>query len=356
MNKMQAYILNKIPEDSKQGRALKLLYEGTLQGKAVNVQDLVVLVRDYKFNLKSHNIDTLMHKMQRYSNNGAWARHKQVELNEAIFENNYVSSPDKHISVEIECILPGTKAIFIKNIASLGLRKNVCYKDDGSIKMDCPDCAGDLDMNKDEEASCSECNSQYDYQSVEVVLTAPRSQIFGVLMAVCGVLKQSRAVINKTCGLHVHFDMRNQDEVSVNKLSKKLARYVTNLKKVLPSSRRNNSFIKTDLATISSQNRYAFINASSYRKHRTIEIRGHSGTIDATKIINWILLLELLINSGRADKNSFFQMLSDIECPNNLYDYYHARFAKFKGHELENLTEFNTSSADSFETEESEIA
>lgn len=34
--------------------------------------------------------------------------------------------------------------------------------------------------------------------------------------------------------------------------------------------------------------RYAFVNCHSYRKHKTLEIRGHSGTIDADKILNWI--------------------------------------------------------------------
>jgi hypothetical protein len=64
------------------------------------------------------------------------------------------------------------------------------------------------------------------------------------------------------------------------------------LKEFVPESRRNNNDYCA--LSFSETNRYRAVNFTAFRKFKTLEIRLHSGTVDYTKIIAWIRLLELL--------------------------------------------------------------
>ena len=69
---------------------------------------------------------------------------------------------------------------------------------------------------------------------------------------------------------------------------------------------RSQCFKRCDiLAVIREHGRYYGINFDELNKHRTIEFRYHHGTLDAEKVINWLILCLCFVEHGhklRADK------------------------------------------------------
>ena len=65
--------------------------------------------------------------------------------------------------------------------------------------------------------------------------------------------------------------------------------------------------------------RYYKMNLQSYSRHQTIEFRQHSGTVEFTKISNWILFLHNLVEYSAKKKTTQaeanFQTLSKINQP-----------------------------------------
>lgn len=141
------------------------------------------------------------------------------------------------------------------------------------------------------------------------------------LRRVCEALKEWGGLINKSCGLHIHFDAANFQLQTWKNLYKNYITCEGTIDSMMPNSRRknNNSYCKSLLARlntksnafrkisqstniegiskqISNRSRYCKINAESYFRHKTVEFRQHSGTIEYAKISNWILLLHGIVS------------------------------------------------------------
>lgn len=157
------------------------------------------------------------------------------------------------------------------------------------------------------------------------------------------VLREAGCTVDRTCGLHVHV---NAVECTVKQLVNVLRRYAANehtIDTYMPRSRRENrnSFCYTlrnmnfdRLETFEDMNRvgnnmrngrFHKVNVSSFVRQGTIEFRHHSGTLNATKINNWVQFcigfLEGSINScgRRQTPNLMFGI------PQNLAEYYSQR-------------------------------
>jgi hypothetical protein len=124
-----------------------------------------------------------------------------------------------------------------------------------------------------------------------------------IVYDVCEFLKD-RAYVNASCGTHVHFDMRGLTRDRVKTYGQRLGKCVKALKEILPKSRRDNYFCDKDVNTLDSWDRYAFVNLAAYKRHKTLEIRGHSGTIDADKILKWIKICDKIMRSRGDNKNT----------------------------------------------------
>lgn len=135
---------------------------------------------------------------------------------------------------------------------------------------------------------------------------------------VCKVLKKCNAYINKSCGMHVHFDAQNIDLQHWKNIYKNYAGFEEQIDELMPASRRannayyckslkiNNLASKIDGARnlrqiegIFQDSRYFKINPKSYIRHNTIEFRQHSGTIEFEKASNWILFLHNLVDYSK---------------------------------------------------------
>lgn len=163
---------------------------------------------------------------------------------------------------------------------------------------------------------------------------------------VCQALKNCNAYINKSCGLHIHFDAQNMDLAHWKNVYKNYAGFENEIDELMPQSRRanNNQFCKSlknivnlqqkinnssslqAIAKVFSGSRYFKINPISYARHNTIEFRQHSGTIEFEKVENWILFLHNLVDYSKNNvaTNFTFEGLKAFN-QDEIINFYHNR-------------------------------
>lgn len=142
---------------------------------------------------------------------------------------------------------------------------------------------------------------------------------------VCDSLNAIGAKVNKSTGLHVHFDASEiSDEHFIN-IFKNYQKLEAVIDTFMPMSRRANnnwycrSIVDVDYDECSTKHdiynanatRYRKVNAESYIRHKTIEFRQHSGTTEFKKISMWINFLRKLIQ---------FSFDGDIDNCNSIED------------------------------------
>lgn len=163
------------------------------------------------------------------------------------------------------------------------------------------------------------------------------------LKKVCEALTEVRAKINKSCGMHVHFDASQMGISEVKNLMLNYATYEKHIDSILPNSRRGNTntycqSLQNDKAKIEAATsirelatnigtRYRKINLKSFVRHGSIEFRQHSGTIEFEKIKNWVLFLHNLVDFSKKKKVEqneatfeSFQKFNQEEIYNYLYN------------------------------------
>ncbi|RIV20506.1 amidoligase enzyme [Fibrisoma montanum] len=151
------------------------------------------------------------------------------------------------------------------------------------------------------------------------------------LQTVCRVLKQKNAYINRSCGLHVHFDAEHIGLSHTKNLLINYSRFERVIDSFMPISRRagNNGYclsFASQLSRIESAStmnalcgvmhtRYYKVNLQAYLRHKTIEFRQHSGTIEFEKISNWVLFLHNLVEYSRNQRveNATFESLRSFQ-------------------------------------------
>jgi hypothetical protein len=134
------------------------------------------------------------------------------------------------------------------------------------------------------------------------------------LQTVCRVLKECRARINKSCGLHLHFDAARFSLQQFKNLVNNYHALETKIDRIMPNSRRstNNNFCQPVSRTINmagvstarsvqdlvslSRTRYGKLNLEAWNRHKTVEFRQHSGTIEFEKISHWLTFLHNLVD------------------------------------------------------------
>jgi len=126
---------------------------------------------------------------------------------------------------------------------------------------------------------------------------------------VCKVLVQMGVTVNSSCGLHVHVDANDLQAEDVKSLVFRYMKYEGDIDSFMPRSRRGNSNSycrsitgvaeamqrarETDNVRLLVENtvyqqRFYKLNVAAFLRHGTIEFRQHSGTVNATKVANWI--------------------------------------------------------------------
>lgn len=194
---------------------------------------------------------------------------------------------DKYLGLEIELLSSSNNDELRKALIKERLHKYVDITSDGSIRVD-----------------------QSGSMALELRVLVKESELKDVLKRLCSVFKKHDCYTNRSCGFHVHLDMRDRDAV---KSYSKLFNVQSLMLKTQRPARINNRFCrpvtknkvtKTELNTgriklaeDASDERYVTINANSYKKHNTIEIRLHEGTTKFNDLYYWTKFLIDVVDS-----------------------------------------------------------
>ena len=115
------------------------------------------------------------------------------------------------------------------------------------------------------------------------------------LIQTCAYIKEHGGEVNKSCGVHVHLDTRHLSRAATITRGKRLGSAVAWLKLLIPQSRAGRTYCQ---GTFSTTQKYQAITMHNYGIGRhCIEVRLHGGSLNATKIINWIELVHFVKNN-----------------------------------------------------------
>ena len=146
---------------------------------------------------------------------------------------------------------------------------------------------------------------------------------------------------NNSCGMHVHVDMRGRNP---KRAYKNLFEAQPILYAMCPSYRLQKdgySVPTTDYLPFEEKGakecvRYSGINKASFNLHKTLEVRIHSGTLNASKIIFWAKLLVKIADkkatkftSAKLETN-FEKFSKKIQLEAKIKSYVTKRIAQFK--------------------------
>jgi hypothetical protein len=129
------------------------------------------------------------------------------------------------------------------------------------------------------------------------------------------------ATVNKTCGLHVHVDAADLTGADVARIFVNYRSHESVINQFMPRSRVDNGYARPVSAmydfpgfltrvqnpsamhaVAASFERYSTVNFASYARHGTVEFRQHSGSVNASKVTNWIqFVLHFVANAKAAN-------------------------------------------------------
>ena len=145
------------------------------------------------------------------------------------------------------------------------------------------------------------------------------------LKKACDTLNECGATVNRSCGLHIHFDASEMSDKHYINIFKNYRMIEDAIDEIMPNSRKGNNsqWCRTlknyQFDTCASKpnvyneigTRYTKVNAAAYGRHSTIEFRQHSGTVNYQKVINWVKFLRDLIKFS--EKNVLTTEVKHIE-------------------------------------------
>lgn len=225
-------------------------------------------------------------------------------------------STSRHVGVEIEFVSRLSSEDIKIMIAAAELEEHVTLKEDSSLEDH-----GDF------------CHTH------EICILGTEKTISKLIKKVCGILSENSQV-NDSCGLHVHLDMRNRN---IDKAYANLYASQPLLYSMCPGERYESEFcypdkqyVRFSKADSEKFERYRGINRASIKKHGTLEVRIHSGTINFDKINNWVKLLIKVADSPVKNLNKvepimeYKELKKKFKLRGKLEQYVITRIYKFK--------------------------
>lgn len=149
---------------------------------------------------------------------------------------------------------------------------------------------------------------------------------FASVKGITALLNEVGAKVNKSTGFHVHISAAGMNGEWFANVFKNYQRLECLIDTFMPQSRRanvncycrsmqnldlRNCHSVEDVRYAMSYNRYFKVNCEAYDRHRTIEFRQHSGTVDYSKIENWVKFCAALV--GWSKDNVLDRDLTSID-------------------------------------------
>tara|TARA_R100001460_G_scaffold8441_4_gene20873 strand:+ start:1019 stop:2053 length:1035 start_codon:yes stop_codon:yes gene_type:complete len=176
------------------------------------------------------------------------------------------------------------------------------------------------------------------------------------LKKVCDALETIEGItVTRRCGLHIHLGVDDLTVRQIQTVYERYADYEAQIDLVMPRSRRGNanwcdSVVpnKNRIKRQPTKNRLAHaagkyykVNLNKLTTYGTIEFRHHSGTLNFTKIVNWLSFLQTFVERSvqlagtrtvTLNKNRPYNMIRNI-LENNGYDVFYSR--RYNGWKVE---------------------
>lgn len=235
-------------------------------------------------------------------------------------EKKPIDAKANYVGIEIEMIYTGKYDSLKRLLIEKKLHKYVCLKADASLR------------------ACHNTN----YKTSELTLICKTTEVEAVLKRLDSVLMHPEidGFANRSCGLHVHLDVRNRN---ADLVYKNLVRVQDILRGSQPVGRVNNIHCRPNTSDkLDKQpeeggrdNRYWVVNGAAYAKHKSIEIRIHEGTVDCEAIYSWVTFLDSIAkHKEEIPKNQLkyaedLVAKYDIDIPVHAIDYLDRRIEKF---------------------------
>lgn len=242
-----------------------------------------------------------------------------------LYEKKFPTTSDNYVGIEIEFLLLEKQTDKLQDaLVKANLQFNVNYGRDGSVKD--TEFVPEYGVTNDRYRDRIIKNIDKRYEGKEIRILATEIDLPIIIEKVCEIIKSYGGKINETCGLHVHLDMRNRniDHVFNNFYFSQNLLFATQ-----PKARAKGEFCKVlRTRTIPPQSRYYGINRLAYNRLRTLEIRMHDGSIDATEIKMWTGLLLKIANRKDTFKRQL-KTFDDLMLPETLKGYLNVRVKKY---------------------------
>lgn len=260
-------------------KILRLVQDMCRDGRDINIREVLDIV-GAKFNIHGSQVASLLSK---HSYGQAVDGEPIISFAQRMNERNLTPVAfkyDKGLGIEIEAVCPMTAKDAQARVPSY-----VRTTYDGSLRND-----------KGEKMSANGGNSQADLAAglhglwgVEFQALVKRSEMETRILKMIEAIGRLGCKVNKSCGLHIHLDMRDKDLREVEILHQRLTTWLGVLRDLLPTSRRNNQYCNFENPDTA---HHAAVSLDAYKRHKTLEVRVHSSTLNHIKIIQWIRLIE----------------------------------------------------------------
>jgi hypothetical protein len=155
------------------------------------------------------------------------------------------------------------------------------------------------------------------------------TQVFDTLKG----LTNEGAIVNETCGNHVHLDMRHKSSASYYRTAGKMRDAFTTWAHRLVSYRRSHNRY-CGIHNNHTSNRYTAVNTQCWSEHRTVEVRIGMPTLNPTKLKYWTRFLQYMV-SDRSDVDTFDDFMNS-NAPLDLKVYAVSRIKKFEATYINN--------------------
>lgn len=208
-----------------------------------------------------------------FDESGLFERARVAKHRDLVYRVKKPTDDNRWCAIEIEMLTEGNNDTVVDALCAAGVARYVHLKDDGSLSG--------TDRRPNEH---------------ELVVCAPLDEMPGIIDRVCEALHRPEvnAGVNKTCGLHIHLDMRNDDE---EKAFRNLVySYEPLLSKLVPETRLRNTYCQPPTTADfedaqSNDDRYMAINPCAYNTHTTLEVRLFAGSVNADKIKQYLAIV-----------------------------------------------------------------
>ncbi len=175
-------------------------------------------------------------------------------------------------------------------------------------------------------------------------IVSPPSSNLDELKIVCEELDKIGATVNRTCGLHVHHDIKELKRKQILRIYNFYNKYNNIIERFVKDSRIENKYckpVKNIIDTVNSCEtkqellnkiagrrgisyysncRYYSLNLRSYLFYGTIEFRQHHGTIDFDEISSWILFTHKIVERALEEGNDIIYNLDNESSSKMIFD------------------------------------